>query len=102
MKTRPPAMTGVECVSVPSLAIHLMFLPVCGSKLSGRFLSSETMLRDQAWPHCGWSDAKRGKLKLATVAAAANRNSPIEIVIIAVLRRRQYYNASRENDNSNG
>src|SRR5438034_1169888 len=54
---------GVECVSVPSRATHLMFLPVLGSKEAGRPFSSETMLRDQAWPHCGWSAAQARKLQ---------------------------------------
>src|SRR5690349_692735 len=38
-----------------------MFLPVAGSKKSGKPCSVETMLRDQAAPHWGWSDARRGK-----------------------------------------
>src|SRR5688572_2586794 len=50
-------MTGVECVSFPSLATHLMFFPVFGSKSAGKFRSAETILRDQACPHCGWSAA---------------------------------------------
>src|SRR5216110_4125005 len=54
---------GVECVSVPSRPTHLMFLPVLGSKESGRPFSSETRLRDQAWPHCGWSAAQPRKLQ---------------------------------------
>jgi hypothetical protein len=38
---------------VPNFATHLMFLPVFASNESGRPFSLETMLRDQAWPHCG-------------------------------------------------
>src|SRR5260221_8504557 len=38
-----------------------MFFPVLGSKESGRPFSSETMLRDQAWPHCGWSAGRAWK-----------------------------------------
>src|SRR6266496_2674523 len=54
---RPPATMGVEWVSVPSCAVHFMFLPDLGSKESGRHFSSDSMLRDQACPHCGWSAA---------------------------------------------
>src|SRR2546428_6693345 len=72
MYTRPPATTGVECVSLPSAADHLMFLPVAGSNESGRFLSSETMLRDQACPHCGWSPAK------AAAAESSNRRRAVD------------------------
>src|SRR5437762_1083734 len=48
---------GVECVSVPSCAVHFMFLPDLGSKEPGRPFSSDSMLRDHARPHCGWSAA---------------------------------------------
>src|SRR5438128_254449 len=58
---RPPATIGVECVSVPSFADHLIFFPVLGSNESGKLFSSETMLRDQACPHCGWSAADARK-----------------------------------------
>src|SRR3989442_14149445 len=58
---RPPATMGVECVSVPSFADHLIFFPVVGSNESGKPFSSETMLRDQACPHCGWSAADARK-----------------------------------------
>src|SRR5438477_2822683 len=54
-------MIGVECAWVPSLTVHLMFLPLAGSKESGKPCSVETMLRDQAAPHCGWSEAREGK-----------------------------------------
>src|SRR6266567_4099706 len=63
---RPPATMGVECVSVPSCTVHLMFLPVLGSKESGRSFSSDTMLRDQACPHCGWSAAEARKIPAPT------------------------------------
>src|SRR5437762_565126 len=48
---------GVENVCVPSSTDHLIFSPVLGLKLSGRFFSDETILRDHACPHCGWSVA---------------------------------------------
>ncbi len=51
MSTFPPATTGVEYDSVPSEADHLMFLPVAGSKSSGRPFSSETMFRVNGSPH---------------------------------------------------
>src|SRR5436190_8183003 len=56
-------MMGEEWVSVPSLADHLMLWPVAGAKESGRPRSGETMLRDQGWPHCGWSAAERGRVR---------------------------------------
>src|SRR6266576_1368669 len=52
---------GVECASVPSSADHLMFWPVLRSKDWGKPRSPATMLRDQAWPHWGWSEARSGK-----------------------------------------
>src|SRR6266487_3091840 len=58
---RPPATMGVECVSVPSCAVHFMFLPVLGSKEPGKPFSADSMLRDQACPHCGWAAADAGK-----------------------------------------
>src|SRR5437667_2836978 len=63
---RPPATMGVECVSVPSCAVHFTFLPVFGSKESGKCFSSDTMLRDQACPHCGWSAADTWKFPAPT------------------------------------
>src|SRR5450759_2503646 len=57
---------GVECVCVPRRATHLMFLPVLGSNESGRPFSAETMFRDQAWPHWGWSADAQGKDQPAT------------------------------------
>src|SRR2546426_5524477 len=63
---RPPATRGVECVSVPSCAVHFTFLPVLGSKESGKRFSSDTMLRDQACPHCGWSAADARKFPAPT------------------------------------
>src|SRR2546422_2324053 len=63
---RPRATIGVECVSVPSCAVHFMFLPVWGSKEPGRPVSSDTMLRDQACPHCGWSAADARKFPAPT------------------------------------
>src|SRR5438309_6440901 len=48
---------GVECVSVPSSADHLIFCPVLRSNASGRRCSFEIILRDHASPHCGWSAA---------------------------------------------
>src|SRR5207244_4733639 len=59
--TRPPATMGVECVSVPRLAIHLIFLPDLGSNDSSKPFSSEVMLRDHARPHCGWSEPQARK-----------------------------------------
>src|SRR5882672_4429584 len=32
-----------------------MFWPVLASTEAGKLRSWEIMLRDQAWPHCGWS-----------------------------------------------
>src|SRR6266568_1439464 len=64
---------GVEWACVPSRATHLMFLPVLGSNESGRPFSAETMLRDQAWPHCGWSVEAHGKVQLATSAHHTGR-----------------------------
>src|SRR5437667_12096983 len=64
---------GVEWACVPSRATHLMFLPVLGSNESGRPFSAETMLRDQAWPHCGWSAEAHGKVQLATSAQHSGR-----------------------------
>src|SRR5580765_825435 len=58
---RPPATIGVEWVSVPSCAVHLIFLPVLGSKEPGKPFSSDSMLRDQACPHCGCSAAEARK-----------------------------------------
>ena len=55
MKIRPPATIGVPCVCVPSGAIHWMFLPVSRSNESGRPRSAETIFRDHASPHWGWS-----------------------------------------------
>src|SRR5882762_2422435 len=57
-------MTGVEWVSVPSRADHLMFLPDAESKASGSPCSAETMLRDQACPHWGWSDARTAEPRI--------------------------------------
>src|SRR5687767_11752192 len=37
-----------------------MLALVAGSKESGRPRSTETMFRDHAWPHCGWSSAEAG------------------------------------------
>src|SRR5213078_1522664 len=61
---RPPATMGVECVSVPSCAVHFMFLPVLGSKEPGKPFSADRMLRDQACPHCGWSAADARKFSV--------------------------------------
>jgi hypothetical protein len=38
-----------------------MFLPVAGSKLSGKPVSSETMFLENLCPHWGWSSAKAGQ-----------------------------------------
>src|ERR1039458_8509683 len=81
MYTRPPATMGVEWVSVPNSADHLMFRPVSGSKESGSPRSSETMLRDQAWPHCGWSAARHGKLE-AQKAKPPISSEPRRLVFI--------------------
>jgi hypothetical protein len=35
-----------------------MFLPVAGSKVSGKPVSPETMFREYLSPHCGWSSAE--------------------------------------------
>jgi hypothetical protein len=48
---------GVECVSVPSGTLQRMFRPDLGSNSWTRPRSDETMFRDQASPHCGWSAA---------------------------------------------
>jgi len=50
-----------------------MFLPVAGSKLSGRFCSWATMFRVPCWPHCGRSAAM-------AAAAAASVHSKAETV----------------------
>src|ERR1035441_5938179 len=70
---RPPATTGEEWVSVPSSTDHWMFRPVWGSKDSGSPVSSETMLRDQAWPHCAWSAARAGRSKAPQASALNSR-----------------------------
>src|SRR3954462_3905611 len=57
-------MMGEEWVSVPRRADHLMLCPVAGANESGRPRSAETMLRDQGWPHWGWSAAGGGGGKL--------------------------------------
>src|SRR2546430_16203551 len=72
---------GVECVSVPSRATHLMFLPVLEAKEPGRPLSSEPMFRDQAWPHCGWSAAQARK-------PPAPRPRPQENATLKIANRR--------------
>src|SRR5438874_3256711 len=74
---RPPATIGVECVSVPSLADHLIFLPVFGSNASGKVFSSETMLRDQACPHCGWSAANARKFSAPGTKLQQSNKLPI-------------------------
>src|SRR5436309_12402273 len=84
---------GVEWVCVPSRATHLMFLPVLGSKESGRPFSAETMLRDQAWPHCGWSADAHGKLQLATSAHHTGRAGDNANFIVTADRESQ----SRQN-----
>ena len=68
-------MIGVECVSLPSFADHLMFLPVAGSKESGKPRSLETILRVQAWPHWGWSEAKTAKLQHPSTNKQRSPNS---------------------------
>ena len=55
---RPPATTGVECVSVPSSARQRMFSPDFTSKRSASPVSGEIILRVHASPHCGWSAAR--------------------------------------------
>jgi len=40
----------------------LMFLPVAGSRLSGRRVSAETMFLENVSPHCGWSFAEAGAI----------------------------------------
>src|SRR5437763_13379073 len=55
-------MIGVEWVSLPSFATQLIFLSDFGSNEPARSFSSEIILRDQRWPHCGWSAASRDTL----------------------------------------
>src|SRR5439155_24792102 len=69
----PPATMGVECVSVPSCAVHLMFLPVLGSKEPVKPFSSDSMLRDQACPHCGWSAAEARKFSAPGTRLQSNK-----------------------------
>ena len=57
MKTRPPEITGVLCVSVPIFARQRILVPDCRSNVAGRFVSAEVWLRDHASPHCGRSAA---------------------------------------------
>src|SRR6266480_2704652 len=68
---------GVECACVPSFAVHLMFLSEMGSKESGRPCSAETMFRDQASPHWGWSEANVSKLQHPTTNIQRNPKAEI-------------------------
>ncbi|NBP23210.1 MAG: hypothetical protein EBU81_01355 [Proteobacteria bacterium] len=54
MNTRPRAITGVECDSVPGAprgTLQRTWVPVVGLNVAGRLISGEVMFRDQASPN---------------------------------------------------
>jgi hypothetical protein len=77
-----------------------MFLPVAGSKLSGRPVSAETMFLESFRPHCRWSSARTVEVitKQQNNAGMNNCQSrlfPISSTGLLFNKQRLYTNSGR-------